>query len=100
MAKNPSSLSLLARLCLIATSVTLAVIGLTAVVTRYAPERSTRFGLTEPLLGSDAISFGIVCILMALIPLLPFFRNKQKATMAGILIGICLIASIFYLAYT
>ncbi len=50
-------------------SLTAVAVGALAVVSEYAPARSTRFGMAGPLFDRDAVLFGVTVILAGLAPL-------------------------------
>ena len=60
-------------------SLTVVAVGLLAVITEYAPARSTRFGMAGPLFDRDAVSLGVTMILAGLSPLGIFARRARSA---------------------
>lgn len=60
-------------------SLTAVAVGALAVVSEYAPARSTRFGMAGPLFDSDAVLFGVTVILAGLAPLGIFARSARGA---------------------
>ena len=60
-------------------SLTVVALGVLAVVTEYAPARSTRFGMAGPLFDGDAVHFGVTIILVGLAPLGFFARTARGA---------------------
>lgn len=51
-----------ARLLFALISLTVVALGVLAVVTEFAPARSTRFGMAGPLFDGDAVHFGVTMI--------------------------------------
>lgn len=60
-------------------SLTAVAVGALAVVSEYAPARSTRFGMAGPLFDRDAVLFGVTVILAGLAPLGIFARSARGA---------------------
>ncbi|MFP5402129.1 MAG: hypothetical protein ACLGH1_09300 [Gammaproteobacteria bacterium] len=60
-------------------SLTAVAVGALAVVSEYAPTRSTRFGMAGPLFDRDAVRFGVTVILAGLAPLGVFARSARGA---------------------
>ncbi len=60
-------------------SLTVVAMGLSAVITEYAPARSTRFGMAGPLFDRDAVSLGVTMIFAGLSPLGVFARRARSA---------------------
>lgn len=54
-------------------------IGLSSVVSLYAPARWARFGQAGPLFGDDARHFGLAMIVIGLLPLAFFARSQRQA---------------------
>lgn len=100
MTRTPAAVSPLAKSALVLISLVTATVGLLAICTGYVPERATRFGLAHPLFGPDATAFGLICLLLAGIPLLAFARSTRQASILGALLGMSLIAMIFLSVYS
>lgn len=60
-------------------SLTAVAVGALAVVSEYAPARSTRLGMAGPLFDRDAVLFGVTVILAGLAPLGIFARSARGA---------------------
>jgi hypothetical protein len=60
-------------------SLTVVALGVLAVVTEFAPARSTRFGMAGPLFDGDAVHFGVTMIFVGLAPLGFFARTARGA---------------------
>ena len=60
-------------------TVVVSGMGVLAVATHYAPERSTRFGLTSALQGAQADAFGITIFFAGLFPLGLLFGTARRA---------------------
>ena len=60
-------------------SLTVVALGVLAVVTEYAPARSTPFGMAGPLFDGDAVHFGVTMIFVGLAPLGFFARTARGA---------------------
>ena len=95
MDKSPRKQSLLVKVCSIFVFLVIASLGLLALYSGYAPERYTRFGYTHPLYGRDAYLFGVILIILSLMPLLLLAKSKQQATYFGIVLGMSLLIIIF-----
>ena len=76
-------------------SATCFAVGLAAILTEYAPASSTRFGLTGPLFGDNAKLFGIISVLVGLLPLLIFCKTAKQASIFGSLLFVLLMVAIF-----
>lgn len=64
-------------------------LGVLAVVTEFAPARSTRFGMAGPLFDGDAVHFGVTMIFVELAAPLPgFFARTARG--AGWWAGGCM----------
>ena len=61
--------------------------GLLAVVSRYAPARSTRFGYLPALEGSSAQAFGLSIFFFGLIPLAFLARSGKQAAWMVVLVA-------------
>jgi hypothetical protein len=68
--------------------------GLLAVITQYAPERSTRLGVARALQGAQAESFGITVFWLGLLPLALLFGSGRRAAWFGGLIAVLAAASV------
>jgi len=60
-------------------SLTVVALGVLAVVTEYAPARSTRFGMAGPLFDGDAVHFGVTMIFVGLAPRAVLARTASGA---------------------
>ena len=63
-------------------------VGLLSLLSAYAPERSSRFGLAGPLFGAEAQHYGLVLCVIGLMPLVFFARSARQA---GWLVGVILV---------
>ncbi len=70
-------------------------IGVLAVVSHHAPERSTRFGLTQALEGAQADSFGVTVFLVGLLPLALLLGSARRAAWFGGVVGLLVAGSLF-----
>ena len=89
----------LAKVCLVLISLTLAALGVLALLTQVVPERSTRFGMAPALFGTDAQGMGVVSLLLSGVPLLALLRNRRQAVVAGTVLGLALLTFIFTWIY-
>ena len=71
--------------------------GLLSVFTGYAPERSTRFGMTGPLFGELAASFGIT---IAIFGLMPLALCAKTARGAGAFASACAVLALAHLFWS
>lgn len=90
---------LLARLALIALSLVLAAVGVAALATATVPGRSTPLGWAGPLHDAAARTYGAACLLLALLPLLAFVRDRRRAIRLGIALGVVLVGGLFAALY-
>lgn len=90
---------LLARLALIALSLVLAGVGVMALTTAEVPGRSTPLGWAGPLHDAAARTYGVACLLLALLPLLAFVRERRRAIRLGIALGAVLVGGLFAALY-
>ena len=70
-------------------------LGLLAMITAYAPERWTRYGLAGPLEGDVARSFGVSIFLFGLLPLMLVARTQKQAMWFGVVVGTLGVVSVF-----
>ena len=92
---NPSQ-SIPTAVKLLAALMTLVVSGqgLLAIVTHYAPERSTRNGLIPALHGAQADTFGITMFFAGLLPLGLLLGTARRAAWFGCIVGLLVLASL------
>jgi hypothetical protein len=88
-----------ARLALIALSLVLAGVGVAALATATVPGRSTPLGWAGPLHDTAARTYGVACLLLALLPLLAFVRDRRRAIRLGIALGGVLVGGLFAALY-
>lgn len=70
--------------------------GLMSVLTEYAPERSTRFGMAAPMFGEMAVSFGITIALFGLMPLALLARTPRGAGLFASACAVLALAHLFW----
>ena len=68
--------------------------GVLAVATHYAPERSTRFGFVTAMHGAQADAFGITIFLAGLLPLSLLLGTARRAGWFGSIVGLLMLASL------
>ena len=95
MPRPPARPGTLAKVCFVLISLTFAALGVLALFTEVVPERSTRFGMTPALFGTDAQGMGVVSLLLAGVPLLALLRNRRQAAVAGTILVLALLTFIF-----
>ncbi len=88
-----------ARCVALAISMVVIALGAYFIYHDYAPGRFTRFGYTGELSGSQAEQYGSIVLLLGCIPLLVFCKTSRQATAFGSILGILLLALIFFSAY-
>ncbi|MBU2286906.1 MAG: hypothetical protein KKC85_10770 [Gammaproteobacteria bacterium] len=69
--------------------------GILAIVTHYAPERSSRFGLIPALHGAQADAFGVTIFFVGLLPLGLLLRTARRAGWFGSVVVCLIVASLF-----
>jgi hypothetical protein len=62
-------------------------VGLLSVITEYAPARSTKYGMAEALMGSDAVQFGLHVMSLGVLAMLPLFPKKLFWIVVPLLVG-------------
>lgn len=90
-----SPIPLAARIVAVLMSLVVSSVGLLAVVTEVAPERSTRFGMSGPLLGDPAIWWGVVVFLAGLLPLSMLMGTARRAGWFGGIVGVLMLLVLF-----
>lgn len=71
--------------------------GLFSVLTEYAPERSTRFGMAGPMFGEMAVSFGITVTIFGLMPLALLAKTPRGA---GTFASVCAVLALTHLFWS
>ncbi len=99
MNKKGTPISLASKLITLLISISLALLGILAIVNNYAPGRWTRFGYAVPLFGDRANLFGVVLLLLSGIPLLLLLKSAHQAILLGTLLGLALLITIFLGVY-
>ena len=99
MPRPPARPGTLAKVCFVLISLTLAALGVLALLTEVVPERSTRFGMAPALFGTDAQGMGVVSLLLAGVPLLALLRNQRQAALAA-LAGTVLVLALLTFIFT
>ena len=94
MENTSQPVSCAAKLLAVLTTLVVSGIGVLAVATHYAPERSTRYGLMPALYGAQADSFGVTIFLAGLLPLGLLLGNPRRAGWFGCIVGILVLASL------
>ena len=88
--------SVAARILGVLVSVVFSGTGLMSVLTEYAPERSTRFGMAGPMFGEMAVSFGITIALFGLMPLALLARTAKGAGLFASACAMLALAHLFW----
>ena len=86
----PTTVKLLALLMTLVVS----GIGVMAIATHYAPERSTRYGLIPALHGAQADAFGVTIFFAGLLPLGLLMGTARRAGWFGCIVGLLILASL------
>ena len=92
-ARNP--FPLVVKVLAVLMTIVVSGLGLLAMITAYAPERWTRYGLVGPLEGDVARSFGVSIFLFGLLPLMLIARTQKQAMWIGVVVGTLGVASVF-----
>ena len=94
MATPSQPVPVAAKLLAVMTTVVTSGIGVLAVATHYAPERSTKYGLMPALYGAQADSFGVTIFFAGLLPLGLLLGTPRRAVWFGCIVGILVLASL------
>lgn len=81
---TPRRIPLLVKALAVLMTAVVSGLGLLALITAHAPERSTRYGMAGPLDGADAQAFGLSMVCFGLIPLMFLARTARGALWIGI----------------
>ena len=100
MSNHDAPISAIGRVLAAIIAAVVILIGVCIVMNAYAPAMFTRFGYTPALYGVEAKKFGVIHMMLGLLPLIAFCRNARQAAIIGSVIGVLLIAVIFYAAYS
>jgi hypothetical protein len=93
---SPRPIPRLVRLLALVISVATVVLGALMVWSRYAPERTTRYGLITSLSGADAVQLGVSVILLGLLPLMLLARKPGTAAWVGSVVAILFLSNAFF----
>ena len=94
MASSSQPVPVAAKLLAVITTVVVSGIGVLAVATHYAPERSTKYGLMPALHDAQADSFGVTIFLVGLLPLGLLLGKPRRAGWFGCIVGVLVLASL------
>ena len=100
MTKPPAKMSLTARCIALLIAIVIIFLGSCVLLDDYSPGRFTRFGYAAALKGAEARQFGFIMIMLGCLPLLMFCKTSRQAAMLGTALGVMLIATIFWAAYS
>ena len=100
MSNHHAPISAIGRTLAAIIAAVVILIGAYIFMSGYAPGMFTRFGYTPALYGEGAKEFGVIHMMLGLLPLIAFCRNARRAAIIGSVIGVLLIAVIFYTAYS
>lgn len=84
-----------AKILMLAISIVLITLGLTAILGEHAPDRWTRYGHTAALFGNAAKLYGAILLMMSLLPLLIFCKTAKQAAVIGSILFLLLMTTIF-----
>ncbi|MEQ1721214.1 MAG: hypothetical protein ABL887_08920 [Nitrosomonas sp.] len=86
---------------IIALSISIVCIGLGSlhIMEEYVPASWTRYGYVSAIYGNDAKIFGVLLMLMGLLPLMFFAKNARQAGIFGTIVGTILVSAIFIWVY-
>ena len=76
-------------------SLTVAAVGMTAIITQEVTERSTRFGIAAPLFSKNAVLYGVTIVLLGLMPLALLTKTARAALIWSVCCGIAALTSLF-----
>ena len=94
MANSSRPISIAVKLVAVLTTLVVSGVGVLAVVTHYAPERSTRYGLMPALHGAQADAFGVTIFFAGLLPLGLLLGTARRAGWFGCIVGLLMVASL------
>ena len=94
MATSSEPIPIAVKLVAVLTTLVVSGVGVLAVVTHYAPERSTRYGLMPALHGAQADTFGVTIFFAGLLPLGLLLGTARRAGWFGCIVGLLMVASL------
>lgn len=83
------------KILILSLSAVCVVLGMTALITEYVPERWTRFGLTNALYNKHAMLYGVTLLIISLLPLLIFCKTYKQGVILGSILFLLLMTTIF-----
>lgn len=94
MATSSQPIPIVVKLLAVLTTLIVSGMGILAVVSHYAPERSTRYGLMPALEGAQADAFGVTVFFAGLLPLGLLLGSARRAAWFGCIVGLLVAASV------
>ena len=96
MTSDPQPMPMVAKVLFVLISAVMIGVGLTAIITEFSPERSTRNGMVGPLYGTDAQLFGVTVALFGLMPLGALFKRPKAAAAWATIAGLAALLSLIW----
>ena len=97
--KSRSPISKLAKVIAVLSAIFFITLGLIYISNEYVPAGYIKHGWAKAMGGKDAKTFGLLIILIGLLPLLLFAKNIRQATILGAVLGTIIIVSVFTSIY-
>ena len=94
MATSSQPIPIAVKLIAVLITIVVSGIGVLAVATHYAPERSPRYGLMPALHGAQADAFGVTIFFVGLLPLALLLGTSRRAGWFGCIVGLLVLASL------
>lgn len=94
MSTPTQRIPLLVKLLAVLMTLVVSGVGILALVSHYAPERSTRHGVMSALEGAPADTFGIIVFLVGLLPLALLLGSARRAAWFGCIVALLIAASL------
>lgn len=94
MATSSRPIPIVVKLLALLSTLVVSGTGILAIVSHYAPARSTRYGLMPALEGAQADAFGVTVLLAGLLPLGLLMGSARRAARFGCIVGILVVASL------
>jgi len=90
---------LAAKIIALAISIVFIGLGGLYVTEGYVPASWNRYGYVAAIYGSDAKAFGVLVMLIGLLPLMFLAKNARQAGIYGTIVGAMLVSAIFSWVY-
>jgi len=95
MQTPPQTIPTAVKVLAVLMTVVVSGLGVMAIATHYAPERSARYGLIPALQGAQADAFGLTIFFVGLLPLGLLLGSGKRAARFGCIVGALALGSLF-----